>query len=399
MFDISVITAVKLVEDDQHTSLTHLQQAVDSVRMQTGLTVEHVIVSNGSDYPLRIVRDQVKTNPEQVQWLNLERANVSEARNFGVLASRGEWIIVLDGDDQFYRADVLVNLYRWKCESSYVYGHMVKFNELGIMNEGKSYSRGYDVNALREMTGTVGVTALHHRNTWARIGGWSGWLEGLEDIEYWIKAAEQGICGLWVDTPMLLYRQRAGSRTDTIYRTKEVNRIRERIREKHKQFMGGKNVACAKCPPSVNGGEQSFNSLEGFVQVKYVGARIGAFNITTPNRRKYRVEGKGTWLNVHPEDMEWLMAHNTGDAPQYIPQQTPQAMTLPKAEAFESIPFEPVPILTNIKELNVKDAKAAVNAESRIATLSIWLAQENASDSPRKLVVAELERRIAEAGY
>lgn len=405
MFDISVITAVKLEDDGSKllTSvpecITHLKQAVESVTMQDGLKVEQVIVSNGSDYPLSIVRDFIHTDPSRTQWLSLERGNVSEARNFGVKASRGNWIIVLDGDDQFARSDVLVNLWKWKCETSYVYGHMVRFDDTGLLDGGKSVSSGYDVRALREMTGTVGVTALHHRDAWGKIGGWSEWLNGLEDIEYWIKAAEVGICGLWVDTPMLRYRQRKGSRTQTIYQSREVIELRDRIRAKHRSFMGGYNMACASCPPAVQGGNQTFNAAEGYVQVKYVGPRIGSFNITTPNRRKYRVEGKGTWLNVAPEDMAWLMAHNTEGSLQYVPLQQPQAMPVQEPEAYTAVPFEPVPILTSVKEMGVRDAKLAINAETRIATLSIWLAQEKSSETPRKTILTELERRIAEVGY
>jgi glycosyltransferase involved in cell wall biosynthesis len=73
-----------------------LAEALASVRAQTFTDYEIIVVSNGeSDDMRRASRDAASG----CVYLELDRGNVSAARNFGMERAKGEWIAILDDDD------------------------------------------------------------------------------------------------------------------------------------------------------------------------------------------------------------------------------------------------------------------------------------------------------------
>src|SRR5215831_10648251 len=73
-----------------------LAEAIASVRAQTFTDYEIIVVSNGESNDLRRAS---RTAAAGCLYLELDKGNVSSARNAGIKHARGEWVAFLDDDD------------------------------------------------------------------------------------------------------------------------------------------------------------------------------------------------------------------------------------------------------------------------------------------------------------
>lgn len=89
---VSVIIPVYNVEQ-------YLKQCVDSVLNQTYQKIEVILVDDGSPDKCPEICDLYAKTDSRVRVLHQENAGLSEARNAGIQASSGEYIIFLDSDD------------------------------------------------------------------------------------------------------------------------------------------------------------------------------------------------------------------------------------------------------------------------------------------------------------
>ena len=76
--------------------------AIMSALTQAEVTVEVIVVDDGStDRTFEIVKDARKTDDRVVLLRNTTSAGVSVARNQGIDTAKGDWIALLDADDEF----------------------------------------------------------------------------------------------------------------------------------------------------------------------------------------------------------------------------------------------------------------------------------------------------------
>lgn len=91
--DVSVIIPAYNVQ-------RYIRRAIDSALAQSGVSVEVIVVDDGSTDGTRTVVESI--DDERVVLMALERnGGVSCARNAGLKRARGDWVAVLDGDDRF----------------------------------------------------------------------------------------------------------------------------------------------------------------------------------------------------------------------------------------------------------------------------------------------------------
>lgn len=78
-------------------------KVLNSVTQQSFLPIEIIIVNDGStDNSLHIVQDYIKDNKVvPIQLIDKKNGGVSSARNIGMQRSKGEWIALLDSDDEW----------------------------------------------------------------------------------------------------------------------------------------------------------------------------------------------------------------------------------------------------------------------------------------------------------
>ena len=89
---ISVIVPVYNVE-------TYLEECLDSIQNQTYTDFEVILVNDGSTDGSQAICERYCKENRRFHLLNQENQGLSAARNTGVAASRGEFIVFVDSDD------------------------------------------------------------------------------------------------------------------------------------------------------------------------------------------------------------------------------------------------------------------------------------------------------------
>ncbi len=85
----------------------YLHQCVQSVLSQTFTDYEIVLVDDGSKDDSPRICDEFSKEDSRVRVIHKENGGLSSARNAGIEASFGEYLLFLDSDDYFYTDDAL----------------------------------------------------------------------------------------------------------------------------------------------------------------------------------------------------------------------------------------------------------------------------------------------------
>jgi hypothetical protein len=373
-----------------------LAECIQSVARCT-LDVEHIIVDDASAYDLRPLH---KEFPD-VRWLHFdEQQGAAGARNAAALSASSEWLFCLDADDVLMDGG-LEQLYAYRCLEGFVYAPLHTFSS-GEPPRKMAYDAHYNQEKLRELTGPIGINGLFHRRVWKLLAGWTTGLPALEDLEFWIKMAEHGLCGVMVDVPCVAWRQHPNSVTSQLYASRErVDEARQAIRNRHPEFFsGGTTMGCRKCPGADSTGsafaQTPVEEPDGKVALKYVGARQGSFYTPYgPTGTSYRVNGQGTWIFVAPEDVEFFTQLRVAGTPEY---QARIEAPLPATPAEqEPVDLPDLPPSVYMPAIGVREARAIIAKEQDPIVLRVWRAQEQASESPRKMVLEAIEAKMESA--
>jgi glycosyltransferase involved in cell wall biosynthesis len=101
---ISIIVPIYNVEN-------YLHQCLDSVLAQTFTSYECILVDDGSPDKCPAICDEYAAKDTRFSVIHKENGGLSDARNVGIQAAIGEYIVLLDSDDLFADNDALQNLY------------------------------------------------------------------------------------------------------------------------------------------------------------------------------------------------------------------------------------------------------------------------------------------------
>jgi glycosyltransferase involved in cell wall biosynthesis len=82
-----------------HNNAAYLAQAIESALNQTHKPLEILVVDDSTDDSPGIVRRYEASSPGVVKLLQVEKCNVSKARNIGLNSAAGELLSFLDADD------------------------------------------------------------------------------------------------------------------------------------------------------------------------------------------------------------------------------------------------------------------------------------------------------------
>lgn len=165
----------------------YIEEAVASIKAQTYPDIELVIIDDGSDEPDTIAIIE-KLAASGATVLHTNHLRPAGARNAGIAAATGEYILPVDSDDLIEPSYVekAVQILDENKKIGVVYCHADLFGEQTGPWELPDYS--LDKMLLDNI---VFVTAMFRKQDWEAVGGYRTTMEhGMEDYDFWLSILE-----------------------------------------------------------------------------------------------------------------------------------------------------------------------------------------------------------------
>lgn len=110
----------------------YLKEAIESTINQTHSNIEIILVDDGSTDNSGIICDEFAKKDTRIKVIHKTNGGLSDARNAGLDATTGKYIMFLDSDD-FLELDAVENMYKEITEkdADYVIGNYINADEDG----------------------------------------------------------------------------------------------------------------------------------------------------------------------------------------------------------------------------------------------------------------------------
>ncbi|MEG4391938.1 glycosyltransferase [Microcoleus sp. BROC3] len=194
-----------------------LSQAVTSVINQTYKNWEIIIVNDGSlDTTSTAAKNLIAANPQhQIRLIEQANQGISMARNTGIAAANGQYIMPLDADD-ILAPNALICLLEI-CLKSKV--PCVAFGSYQLFGGNENHTiPSYDLYSPKNIkqSNMICTSSLYHKSVWNLVNGYKAEMkEGYEDWEFWVNCHKHSIPFLGTREIVLNYRRVHGSRNET----------------------------------------------------------------------------------------------------------------------------------------------------------------------------------------
>lgn len=189
----------------------YIAQSIYSALNQTYPNKEVIVVDDGSNEETKAVLK--KLEPQITKLINQENQGQSKARNVGINAAKGNYILVLDSDDFF--------------EPTFCEKAMAVFSnkkEIKIVTcQANLLFEDASVNLYTPIGGSISNfifsnsalgTSLFKKEDWELCGGYDESMrKGFEDWEFFIRLLKSGGTAEVIKEPLYNYRKRDFSTT------------------------------------------------------------------------------------------------------------------------------------------------------------------------------------------
>lgn len=182
-----------------------LKECVESAIRQTVSPIEIIIVDDYSTVPIDTDKELIRDLYRICKDINLiiitldENCGLSAARNTGIKAAKGEYILCLDADDTIEPEFIEMTVDTDDIVATYQ-------QEFGA-REGKLRWLEHPVLKDFFQYNQIPAGCLFKKNIWERIGGYDESMkEGYEDWEMWMRALQDGATITTV--PLFLFNYR-----------------------------------------------------------------------------------------------------------------------------------------------------------------------------------------------
>jgi glycosyltransferase involved in cell wall biosynthesis len=212
----------------------YLAEALESVLEQTYPVWECIIINDGSTDNTDAVARLWEQKDTRFKYLSIPNGGVSNARNTGIAAAKGFYILPVDGDDKISPnyIETMIAVMDSDPKTKVAYGAIQKF---GAVNERWKLS---DFNYYwLPVTNMIHCTGLYRKSDFEALpGGYDvNMHEGLEDWEFWINFLKEGGDAKRDDSALLYYRVKEKSRMTGISLQKRY-RLLAYIYNKHRSL-------------------------------------------------------------------------------------------------------------------------------------------------------------------
>lgn len=204
---ISVIMAA-------YNSVNTIEEAITSVMCQTIDTFELIVIDDCStDLTREIVKEFQKKDNRVVLLTQDKNCGVSAARRRGLETARGEWIAILDSDDQWEPKKLEKQL-----ELHEKTGAELIFTASGFMNE-----QGEKIDWILHAPERLNYRQLLRQNLVSNSSVlvkkelyekyYSSGDDMHEDFATWLRITKSGVDAYGIDEPLLSYRLSSSSKS------------------------------------------------------------------------------------------------------------------------------------------------------------------------------------------
>jgi GT2 family glycosyltransferase len=206
-----------------------LADAVESVTRQTFTDWEIIVVDDGSpDDTAEVAARLITTHAgSRIRLIRQPNGGVAAARNAGVRAARGRYILPLDADDMIAPTmlEEAVEVLDSRPDVAIVYTDLQRF---GAATE-RIIASDLDPIILPEAN-QLNYCALYRREVWESVGGYDPeMVHGHEDWDFWVGAIERGYGAVRIPAALFLYRIGPGVRSaDALAHDRELRAIMRR---------------------------------------------------------------------------------------------------------------------------------------------------------------------------
>ena len=196
----------------------YIEQAVQSALDQTYPYKEIIVVDDGSNAETKTVLK--KLEPKITLLITQENQGQSTARNVGINAANGEFILVLDSDDYFEPSfcEEAVAILQSNLDTKIVTSHLRRFTDDKTLD--LFVPSGGDISVFVLHNGATG-SAMFRKSDALIVGGYDQQMrKGFEDWEFYIRLLADGGYAHVIPKVYLNYRIRPNSTTSKANKVK-----------------------------------------------------------------------------------------------------------------------------------------------------------------------------------
>ena len=180
-----------------------LKRAIQSVYMQSLLPYEVIVVDDGSNDG---TKEWVKQKYPNVKYIYQKNSGVSSARNKGIKIARGDWIALLDSDDEWLPNKLSEQISKIKSNLDVKILHS---NEIWIrngvrVNQMKKHKKfgGYIFEKCLDICRISPSSVLLKKEILNDIGTFDESLKVCEDYDLWLRiTSKYPVC--FLDIPLI----------------------------------------------------------------------------------------------------------------------------------------------------------------------------------------------------
>ncbi|MFV2001019.1 MAG: glycosyltransferase [Acidimicrobiia bacterium] len=224
-----------------HNDGQFLDDAIRSVFNQTAPSFEVLVVDDGStDAETIEILDTLAWSRTRV--IHQENQGLSAARNTGMSAALGEFVVPLDADDQLEPRfiETLAGALANRPDAAFAACRAVLFGDINAV----WIPRPYNPYQLLLSNSVVGCVLLR-RSAYNDVGGYDeGLRNGNEDWDLWVRLMERG----WsqVDVPDVLFRYRKHGISMSVTTEARFEKGRAEIVERHPSIYARDSMVALK---------------------------------------------------------------------------------------------------------------------------------------------------------
>lgn len=209
-----------------HNGERFLAETIESALHQTVSAAEIIVVDDGSTDQTRQIAES-----HAVRYIYQPNQGAAVARNSGIAASRGEYLVFLDSDDRLLPAALATGLQSLKehPDAGFGVGSAQKIDELGLPQPG-TMPHLLPNRSIYETL--LSGTSLHpparfifQRQVVEQIGGFDPALRSADDYDFYLRAAAVAP-GYYHGQAVVEYRQHGASITHS---TRSTQHLREAL--------------------------------------------------------------------------------------------------------------------------------------------------------------------------